>query len=171
MKKFPVYVVALLVCFYAGMTAVAHAAYPEKITTTSPYVNIKRPKDDPRWAKAFSHWDKRSSTKEVEAALAIIESISKDKPDDVLTNIWLARVYYHMAMRKRKQRDFYAKKGIAAANKALALDETFAPAHNNLALAYFHKEEYQKAIEHCDKAQEYGFDVKPEFLKDLEPHR
>jgi hypothetical protein len=51
------------------------------------------------------------------------------------------------------------------------LDATFAVAHNNLALAYFEKKDYKKAVEHCDAAQKNGFEVEPKFLKDLEPHR
>ena len=60
---------------------------------------------------------------------------------------------------------------IAAANKALELDPTFAVAHNNLALAYFEKGAYKEAVEHCDKALANGFDVEPEFLKELEQYR
>jgi hypothetical protein len=40
-----------------------------------------------------------------------------------------------------------------------------------LALAYFEKEAYQEAIEHCDKAVANGFNVEPKFLKALEPYR
>jgi tetratricopeptide (TPR) repeat protein len=60
---------------------------------------------------------------------------------------------------------------IAAAKKALALEPTFAVAHNNLALAYFEQGAYKEAVAHCDKAVEYGFEVNPEFLKELEPYR
>jgi tetratricopeptide (TPR) repeat protein len=60
---------------------------------------------------------------------------------------------------------------IAAAKEALELDPTFAVAHNNLALAYSEKGAYKEAVEHCDKALEYGFDVAPKFLKDIEPYR
>jgi tetratricopeptide (TPR) repeat protein len=57
------------------------------------------------------------------------------------------------------------------ANQALSFDNKFAPAHNNLALCFFEKEEFEKAIEHCDLSQKYGFQVEPKFLKQLEPHR
>ncbi|MBW1770827.1 MAG: tetratricopeptide repeat protein, partial [Deltaproteobacteria bacterium] len=60
---------------------------------------------------------------------------------------------------------------IAAAKKALELEPTFAVAHNNLALAYLEKGAFKEAVEHCDQALAHGFDVAPEFLKELEPHR
>ncbi|MGN0008465.1 MAG: tetratricopeptide repeat protein [Desulfovibrionaceae bacterium] len=50
-------------------------------------------------------------------------------------------------------------------------EPNFAPAWNNLALAYFEEQEYAKAIEACDKARELGFDVPQGFLDELAPHR
>ncbi|WP_165177774.1 tetratricopeptide repeat protein [Desulfovibrio sp. ZJ369] len=47
----------------------------------------------------------------------------------------------------------------------------FAPAWNNLALAYFEGQEYAKAAEAADKAQELGFEVPQGFLEELKPHR
>jgi hypothetical protein len=38
-------------------------------------------------------------------------------------------------------------------------------------VAYYHKGEYDKAIEHVEKAKEQGFEVHPDFLKELEPYR
>ncbi|MGD2271859.1 MAG: tetratricopeptide repeat protein, partial [Desulfobacterales bacterium] len=55
--------------------------------------------------------------------------------------------------------------------KALKLQDTFAPAHNNLAIAYLEKGEYHLAVEHCDKAVELGYDVAPEILQEIETHR
>jgi hypothetical protein len=60
---------------------------------------------------------------------------------------------------------------IAASKRAIELESSFAVAHNNLALAYFEKEAYKEAIDHCDQALKHGFDVEPEFLKQLEPYR
>lgn len=60
---------------------------------------------------------------------------------------------------------------IAECQKALKLAKTFGPAWNNLALAYFEKQEFSLAIEAADKAVEYGFEVHPNFLNDLAPHR
>jgi tetratricopeptide (TPR) repeat protein len=47
----------------------------------------------------------------------------------------------------------------------------FALGHNNLASAYYNNEEYEKAIQHMDKAISLGFKVHPELLKRLEPYR
>lgn len=47
----------------------------------------------------------------------------------------------------------------------------FAPAWNNLALAYFEQQQYAKAAEAADKAQELGFEVPEGFLEELKPHR
>ena len=47
----------------------------------------------------------------------------------------------------------------------------FALAHNNVAAAYYNNEDYEKAIEHLDKAVSLGFEVHPEFQKKLEPYR
>jgi hypothetical protein len=38
-------------------------------------------------------------------------------------------------------------------------------------VAYYHKGDHAKAIEHADKAKELGFKVHPDFLKDLERYR
>ena len=48
---------------------------------------------------------------------------------------------------------------------------TFGLGHNNLAVAYYQNGEHDKAIEHADKAKELGFEVHPDFLKELEPYR
>jgi len=47
----------------------------------------------------------------------------------------------------------------------------FGLGHNNIAYAYYLKGEYERAIEHCDKAIKLGFKVHPELLKLLEPYR
>ncbi len=111
-------VVGAVIILFGGPDA--FAAYPQTLTTTSPYVNLPRPDDDPRWAKAFAHWDKREETEEVEAALSILEAIAKDNPDSFETQLWLSRVYYLMAVRKRGEKSF-CEKGIAAADAALKI--------------------------------------------------
>jgi tetratricopeptide (TPR) repeat protein len=63
------------------------------------------------------------------------------------------------------------QKAIETNQRLLRLAPTFGLGHNNLAVAYFHSGEYEKAIEHTDEARKYGFQVHPEFLKMLEPHR
>ena len=57
---------------------------------------------------------------------------------------------------------------IEANLKALKLHPDFAPAHNNLAIAYLEKGEAQAAIEHCERAKELGYDVPPELSKEIE---
>ena len=60
---------------------------------------------------------------------------------------------------------------IATGKKLVALAPTFGLAHNNLAFAYYSNGEYNKAVEHIDKAIELGFEVPPEFLKKVETYR
>lgn len=60
---------------------------------------------------------------------------------------------------------------IAACNDVIKKQPGFGPAWNNLALALFEKGEYARAVEAADKAQECGFEVRREFLEELEPHR
>ena len=55
--------------------------------------------------------------------------------------------------------------------KAIKLQSNFAPAHNNLAIAYLEKGDYHLAAEHCDKAVELGYQVAPEILKECDTHR
>ena len=31
--------------------------------------------------------------------------------------------------------------------------------------------DYKKALEHCDKAVEFGYDIPEELIAELEPHR
>ncbi|RLC12410.1 MAG: hypothetical protein DRH43_01695 [Deltaproteobacteria bacterium] len=118
-----------------------------------------RPKFAPGYANlGFAYLQKG----DVEAALPFLQRAISLNPHMVQAYATLASAYF-----MRGQLDDC----IAAAKKALELAPTFAVAHNNLALAYFEKKAYKKAVEHCDKALAYGFDVKPEFLKQLEPYR
>ena len=50
----------------------------------------------------------------------------------------------------------------------LNLAPNFALGYNNLANVYYLKGEIDKAIENCEKAVEFGFEVHPDFLKMLE---
>lgn len=63
------------------------------------------------------------------------------------------------------------EEGIKANLEAVEIQPEFPVAHNNLAVAYLEKEDYEKAIEHCDIAVKLGFEVAPDLLKELEPHR
>lgn len=60
---------------------------------------------------------------------------------------------------------------IEQSKKALDLQPTFGPAYNNLCLAYLEKKEYGKAVENCDLAQKYGYEVPAPILEELKPHR
>ena len=61
---------------------------------------------------------------------------------------------------------------IESFRKAIELDPDYAKAHNNLAAAYyFHAQEYDLAIKHCDRAIELGYEVHPDLLGFLRPHR
>ena len=55
--------------------------------------------------------------------------------------------------------------------KMVEIAPEFSLGQNNLASAYYNKGDYQKAIEHLDKAVALGFEPHPEFAKALEPHR
>jgi tetratricopeptide (TPR) repeat protein len=63
------------------------------------------------------------------------------------------------------------KESIETNLKALKLSPDFAVAHNNLAIAYLEDGQPALALEHADKAKELGYEVAPEILKELEPHR
>ena len=55
--------------------------------------------------------------------------------------------------------------------KVLAIEPDFAVSHNNLTIAYLENDEYGLAITHCDKAMALGYEVAPEILAELKPHR
>ncbi len=55
----------IVAAMWTDVYATARADYPQTMTTTSPFVNLPRPSNDPRWGKAFAHWDKREDTEEV----------------------------------------------------------------------------------------------------------
>ncbi len=104
-----------------GIGSNARAAYPQTMTTSSLFVNLPRPSDDPRWALAFAHWDNRKDTEEILAALAVLEELAEDNPESFEARLWLCRANYLMAMRKRKEREHYCNKAIAAGDAALKI--------------------------------------------------
>ncbi|MCG8636632.1 MAG: tetratricopeptide repeat protein [Desulfobacterales bacterium] len=63
------------------------------------------------------------------------------------------------------------REAIKANQEALGVEPNFPIAHNNLAVAYLELEEYDKAITHCDEAVRLGFEVAPDLLNELAPHR
>jgi tetratricopeptide (TPR) repeat protein len=61
--------------------------------------------------------------------------------------------------------------GIKANLEAIEIQPEFPVAHNNLAVAYLENKEFEKAVEHCDKAEKFGFEVAQELKNELAPHR
>lgn len=55
--------------------------------------------------------------------------------------------------------------------KIIAAEPDNARAYNNLAVAYYNKKQYDLAVKYCDEAVRRGYEVKPGFLKALEPFR
>ena len=62
MKSIKRLALMILLVMAIGMASTSLAAYPETLTSPYPWVNMPRPTDDPRWAKAFEHWDLRAET-------------------------------------------------------------------------------------------------------------
>ncbi len=114
---------ALILISGPGLISSAQAVCPQPVTNTNPFVNLPCLTDDPRWAKAFSLWDKRADDDELMAAVRIFESLAKDKPDCLEAHLWLERSYYMAAVRARGQKkEEWAKKAVAEADRALKLD-------------------------------------------------
>jgi tetratricopeptide (TPR) repeat protein len=63
------------------------------------------------------------------------------------------------------------KEGIKANLEAVKIQPQFPVAHNNLAVAYLEIKEFDKAIEHCDKAEKLGFEVAQALKNELASHR
>jgi len=63
------------------------------------------------------------------------------------------------------------EKSLVMNQKMLEQAPNFALGYNNLANVYYHLGKIDKAIEYCDKALSVGFEVHPDFLKLLDPHR
>lgn len=60
---------------------------------------------------------------------------------------------------------------IKANLEAVKIQPEFPIAHNNLAVAYLEKKEYDKALFHCDKAQSLGFMVAEDMRQELASYR
>ncbi len=63
------------------------------------------------------------------------------------------------------------QEAILYGEKAIAIDPKSALAHMNLSVSYFYDKKYDAAIKHCNKAIALGFEVSPEFLKELKSCR
>ena len=112
---------AVVTLVLKAWTSPVLAAYPQTITTDTPFVNLPRPSDDPRWVKAFSHWDKRGDTRELMEAVKIFNALAADKPDELEPQMWLCRSFFVAAMRNRAKREHFARLSVAAGDKALAI--------------------------------------------------
>ena len=121
-NKLSVIILSIFILASVLSTNRTMADYPATMTTNSPCINLPRPGNDPRWAEALAHWDKRAETREVNAALPIFEAIAADKPNMVEAHIWVLRVNYLAAMRHRSKRNEYIQKAIAAGDAALKID-------------------------------------------------
>lgn len=97
-----------------------------------------------------------------EFAVQVLERAITLNPKFVQAHATLANAYFALGR---------LDESITASKRALELDNTFAPAHNNLAVAYCEQNNYQLAIEHCDKAISFGFAVATQFLDELAQHR
>jgi len=60
---------------------------------------------------------------------------------------------------------------IKANLEAVKIMPDFPVAHSNLVVGYLEKEEFDKAIYHCDQAISLGYDIQEELKKQMEPHR
>jgi len=60
---------------------------------------------------------------------------------------------------------------IQANLKALDIESDFPVVHNNLAICYLEQENYDKAIEHCDRAVKLGYPVDPKIIREIDEHR
>ena len=150
----------------AAVPAGGRAAYPQTLTTTTPFLNLPRPTDDPRWKEAFAHWDRREDTAEVMQALARVEALARDYPDRAVVQVWLARVTFMAGIRTKNdlpRQVEWMKKSVAAADKALALepDNGFARYWRYCAMAFYH------AFTPQEFAEIRGFGAKYRHLREL----
>lgn len=58
-----------------------------------------------------------------------------------------------------------------ASRQALKIEPDFPIAHNNLGIAYMEKGDFDNAIAHIDRAAALGYEVAPQILEELQPHR
>ena len=62
-------------------------------------------------------------------------------------------------------------KAIETGEELVKMAPDFPLGNNNLAVAYYSNEEYERAIEYMDRAISQGFEVHPRFKEILEKHR
>ncbi len=125
--------------------------------------NLRAVEIEPRYARGYSNlgfaYLQMGKTDE---AIAALEKALELNPDIVQAECNLANAYLQKGDVARC---------IEINERMLSKAANFALGHNNLANAYYYAGRFAEAVEHCDKARELGFEVHPEFLKLLEPHR
>ncbi len=99
---------------------------------------------------------------EPDKAITALKKAIKWEPNFIQAHSALATAFF-------MQGDYKASE--EACNEALRREPNFAPAWNNLALALFEQSEFARSVEAADKAVTLGFEVRSEFLAELEPHR
>ncbi len=135
--------------------------------------------DDKRYiSNNPSIWKLRQAAESIRAGSRAAISYEKSGMHDEAAN-----VYYRMMDQEPKNPDIFVnlaaiqivkgnpEKAVELCEKAIALEPNNPTAHNNLAVAYYTLGNYELAIEHCDLAVKYGYKVKPELIKLLQPYR
>ena len=111
----------LLIVF--GVSSIVFAGYPQTITTSNPLINLPRPDGDPRWKEAFSSWDKRDDTKEIEKAVKIFDELATQNPNDPVALLWKMRSNYGLGMRQKgEEQKATMFKATKAGEDALKID-------------------------------------------------
>ncbi len=123
MQRTGIFSACVILFLVALPPSTLRADYPQTITTSSPFVNLPRPSDDPRWDKAFAKWDQRAETENVKSALDLFESIAGDNPESATAWLWTGRAAHMMGMRSSgDQRDKWFNKSVSACERSLELD-------------------------------------------------
>jgi tetratricopeptide (TPR) repeat protein len=91
---------------------------------------------------------------------AIASYMAATRYDDELVTAWINLTSALIMAEENEQ-------ALDAARKAIALDENFAMAQNNLAVALYFTRNYAGAKQHADKARELGYNVDPRFVEAL----
>ncbi len=118
---------------------------------------------DPTYSKAYNNLGKAySDIGEKDKVLAMYKKAIGLNPN-------YRDAYYNLGNEYRRS----GKNGraIELYKRALEIDPYLTQAHNNLAVVYFYEEQYDLAIQHCDRAIKLGLRIHPGFLKDLEEYR
>jgi len=80
-----------------------------------------------------------------------------------------AKAYYNLG---NAYNDIGKKQeAMALYKRAIEINPNLAEAYNNLAVLYYIFNQFDLAINHCDKAVELGYKVSPDLLKLIEPYR